>query len=178
MNRVPILPILGYLGYPLAVAGGVLIFATCSLLTLNMITANMVDVVVPIPASPDFNVAPVAQIGTLTLPSAEPTPAAPAEPESSIVAVPPPDHAVAVAVTAPETSTDFEETSISGRIGRLAVNVRGGPSKDAVKIGVLNAGTPVGIGENVGGWIHVSFSGGDGWVYKSYLETGSSLSIN
>ena len=178
MIRPAILPILGYLGYPLAVAGGVLIFASCSLLTLNMITANMVDVVVPIPAREDFNVEAVKQIGSLTLPSAEPAPATVAEPESSIVAVAPPDHTVAVAVTTPEPSTDFEATALSGRIGGLAVNVRSGPSKDAVKIGVLNAGTPVGIGENVGGWVHVSFNGGDGWVYKSYLETGSSLSIN
>jgi hypothetical protein len=25
------------------------------------------------------------------------------------------------------------------------------------------------IGENVGGWVHVYFEGGDGWVYESYL---------
>jgi hypothetical protein len=176
-----ILPALGYLGYPMAVAGGLLVFATSSVFTLQMISANIGGMTSPIAASPNFNVPAVEQIGSLQPPSAariaEAT-TAPAEPESSIVAVAPPDHTVAVGLTTPDASADFDAGALSGRVGSQAVNVRAGPSKTAVTLGVLNAGTPVGIGENVGGWIHVSFNGGDGWVYKSYLETSSTVSIN
>jgi hypothetical protein len=101
-----------------------------------------------------------------------------AEPESSIVAVAPPTQAVAVTLAAPgpELGDTFEAVEPpglgAGYIGGLAVNVRAAPSKTGAKIGVLNAGSAVRIGENVGGWVHVFFSGGDGWVYQSYLAGG------
>jgi hypothetical protein len=194
LNRAALLPILGYAGYPLAIAGGLLIFGTCSLLTLNMITANMVQVASPVAASPDFNVPPVEQIGSLTPPPAAAAPqqaATPAEPESSIVAVAPPqqtfsfDVAPADGTVAP-TDTSFDtaapaDTSFdtveppglgAGLIGGQAVNVRAAPSRTGVVLGVLNAGSSVRTGENVGGWVHVYFEGGDGWVYESYLAGG------
>ena len=176
--RSLILPALGYLGYPMAVAGGVLVFGTCSVLTLDMISRNMGQVVTPIAANADFNVPPVAQIGSIEpaapVETAEAAPAA--EPESSIVAVAPPTQAVAVTLTAPALGDTFEAVEPpglgSGYIGGLAVNVRAAPSKTGAKIGVLNAGSDVRIGENVGGWVHVFFSGGDGWVYETYLAGG------
>lgn len=182
MIRPALLPVLGYAGYPLAIAGGLLIFGTCSLLTLDMISANIGKATAPIAASADFNVPPVEQIGSLAPPPAvaEAAPAPVAEPESSIVAVAPPTERVAVALT-PAEATAPAETSFatveppglgSGSIGGQAVNVRATPSKTGAKIGVLNAGSAVRIGENVGGWIHVYFSGGDGWVYQSYLAGG------
>ena len=68
-------------------------------------------------------------------------------------------------------TADLDATG-TGSIGSLAVNVRAAPSKTGAKIGVLNAGSTVRIGENVDGWIHVFFSGGDGWVYQTYLAGG------
>ena len=172
MNRSTLLPVLGYAGYPLAIAGALLIFGTCSLLTLNMITANLGQVTSPVAASPDFNVPPVEQIGSLVPPAAAVSaePVTPAEPESGIVAVAPPQQTVA------PTDTSFDTVEPPGLgssfIGSQAVNVRGGPSKTGVVLGVLNAGSSVRTGENVGGWVHVYFEGGDGWVYESYLAGG------
>jgi len=177
VNRSALLPVLGYAGYPLAIAGALLIFGASSLLTLDMIAANMGQVTTPIAASADFNVPPVQQIGSLTPPPApraqETAVAAPA-PESSIVAVAPPAETVAVALAPPESSiATIEPPGLgSSQIGGQAVNVRATPSKTGAKIGVLNAGSAVRIGENIGGWIHVYFSGGDGWVYQSYLAGG------
>lgn len=180
MNRSALLPVLGYAGYPLAIAGALLIFGTCSLLTLNMITANMAPEASPVAVSPDFNVPPVEQIGSLApAPTAvAQLPTTPSEPESSIVAVAPPEQRVAVALTpepglvAPDDNS-FETVEPPGlgasQIGSQAVNVRATPSKTGVVLGVLNAGSSVRIGENVGGWVHVYFDGGDGWVYQSYL---------
>jgi len=169
-----ILPLLGYIGYPMAVAGGILVFAASSLLTFDMIRANLVAVSSPIAASPDFNVPPVEQIGSLAPPVTSTPSATPsAEPESSIVAVVPPDHPVATTVSAPETPTfmDVEPPGLaSRRIGRQAVNVRAGPSNTAVTLGVLNAGSSVRVDEEHGGWLHVYFAGGDGWVYQSFVE--------
>ena len=176
--RSLILPALGYLGYPMAVAGGVLVFMTCSVLTLDMVSRNMGQVVVPIAASPDFNVPAIEQIGSIEPPSAAvaTAQAAPVEPESSIVAVAPPTQAVAVTLEAPQLGDTFEAVEPpglgTGYIGGLAVNVRAAPSKTGAKIGVLNAGSSVRVGENVGGWVHVFFSGGDGWVYQTYLAGG------
>lgn len=181
MNRSALLPVLGYAGYPLAIAGALLIFGASSLLTLDMITANMIPEAQPVAASPDFNVPPVEQIGSLTPPPAavaQPEAAAPPQPESSIVAIAPPEQRVAIALTpeaglvAPDDNS-FETVEPpglgSGTIGSQAVNVRAAPSKTGVVLGVLNAGSSVRIGENVGGWVHVYFNGGDGWVYESYL---------
>jgi hypothetical protein len=184
VNRSALLPILGYAGYPLAIAGALLIFGTCSLLTLRMITDNMVQVASPVAASPDFNVPPVEQIGSLTPPTAAAAPqqaATPAEPQSSIVAVAPPQQSFSFdvapadgAVSPTDTSFDVVEPPGLGAsfIGSQAVNVRAAPSKTGVVLGVLNAGSSVRIGENVGGWVHVYFEGGDGWVYESYLTGG------
>ena len=176
--RTLILPALGYLGYPMAVGGAVLVFMTCSVLTLDMVSSNMGQVVAPIAASPNFNVPAVEQIGSIEPPgvSVATAQAAPAEPESSIVAVAPPTQTVAVSLSAPAPGDTFQAVEPpglgSGFIGGLAVNVRAAPSKTGAKIGVLNAGSSVRVGENVGGWVHVFFSGGDGWVYQTYLAGG------
>ena len=182
MNRSTLLPLLGYAGYPLAIAGGLLIFGTCSLLTLNMITDNLSQMSTPAAAaSPNFNVPPVEQIGSLSpppTPSATQTVAAPVQPESSIVAVAPPQQTFTFDATPAPGTVDPTDTSFatveppglgSGMIGSQAVNVRAAPSRTGVVLGVLNAGSPVRIGENIGGWVHVYFSSGDGWVYESYL---------
>ncbi|MEO7223715.1 MAG: SH3 domain-containing protein [Devosia sp.] len=174
-----ILPALGYAGYPMILVGAIAVFGLSSLLTLDMIRAQVELSAAPAAASPDFNLPPVQQIGSITPPPVEVEPTAPKEPESSIVAVAPPEGTIAVTLTAPgaSTSASVETGMLSGRIGGQAVNVRSGPSKTATTLGVLNAGSPVSIGEDVGGWIHVSFNGGDGWVYKTYLETSSITSI-
>jgi hypothetical protein len=177
--RALILPALGYLGYPMAVAGGLLVFGTCSLLTLDMVARNMGQVVAPASLSPDFNVPAIEQIGSIEPPAPAQTAQAAGieEPQSSIVAVAPPAQTVAVTLAAPEpdaaTFATLEPPGLgSGFIGDLAVNVRAAPSKTGAKIGVLNAGSAVRIGENVDGWVHVFFSGGDGWVYETYLAGG------
>ena len=179
-----VVPILGYAGYPLAIAGGLLIFGTCSLLTLDMVSANIAKTTAPIAASADFNVPPVQQIGSLdreAAAAAKTEPAPRPQPESSIVAVAPPTERVAVALTPAEPGAAPVETSFasidppglgSGSIGGQAVNVRAAPSRTGARIGVLNAGSPVRIGENIDGWIHVYYAGGDGWVYQSYLAGG------
>lgn len=178
MKRSVILPILGYAGYPLAVVGATLVFASSSLLTLQMISAHVGAMTRPITSSPDFNLPPVEQIGSLETARSSEVPApqvAAVEPESSIAAVAPPDHTVAVAVAAPEATpiTAVEPPGlVTARIGPQAVNVRAAPSKTGAKIGVLDAGARVRIGQNEGGWIHVFFEGGDGWVYQSYLAGG------
>jgi hypothetical protein len=169
-----VIPVLGYLGYPLAVAGGLLIFGTCSLLTLDMISANIDSVVTPIAASADFNVPPVAQIGSLGPAEAaeEPAPAPVPVPETSILTIAPPQQPVAIEVApvAAATIATIEPPGLgSGQVGDQAVNVRAAPSKDGAKLGVLNAGSAVRLGENTDGWVHVFFSGGDGWVYETYL---------
>ena len=155
--RTLILPALGYLGYPMAVAGALLVFGTCSVLTLDMVSRNMGQVVSPVSLSPDFNVPAVEQIGSIEPPS--PTQSAQTatakEPESSIVAIAPPTQTIAVTLAAPEPNATFETVEPpglgSGYIGGMAVNVRAAPSKTGAKIGVLNAGSEVRIGENVGG---------------------------
>lgn len=175
--RPAILPIIGYAGYPLAIIGGALVFAASSLLTLDMISAHVSTLSAPAAASPDFNLPPVEQIGTLNPAPAEPkpAPAQPVLPESSIADIAPPDHTVAVALAAPEATsiTNVQPPGLgSARIGAQAVNVRAAPNKNGAKLGVLNAGSSVRIGENQGGWIHVYFEGGDGWVYQTYLAGG------
>src|SRR5690606_25708752 len=137
------------------------------------------EVVAPIAVSPDFNMPAIEQIGSLQPPAPAQTTQATVieEPQGSIVAVAPPDHTVAVALAAPEaddsTFATVEPPGLgSGLIGSQAVNVRAAPSKNGARIGVLNAGSAVRIGETVGGWVHVFFSGGDGWVYQTYLAGG------
>jgi hypothetical protein len=172
-----ILPLLGYAGYPMILLGAVAVFGLSSYGTLRMVSAQIIASTAPAVASSDFNLPPVQQIGSLNPPAAKAEPAAEAaEPESSIVAASLPDHDVAVAVAPPDVS-EAPADALRGRIGAQAVNVRAGPSKTAVALGVLNAGTPVRIGESVGGWVHVFFDAGDGWVYKSFLETSSITSI-
>jgi hypothetical protein len=171
--RSALLPALGIVGYPLILLGGISIFGLSSLAALEMVSANAGRFTTPASGQPDFNLPPVEQIGTLAPVRAEPK-AAPVEaaaPESSIVAVAPPQHQVAVSLSAPEgtPSTVDVPAQGQGRIGSQAVNVRASPSKTGVVLGVLNAGSPVRVGEDVGGWIHVWFEGGDGWVYKTYL---------
>jgi hypothetical protein len=178
--RSAILPALGYAGYPLILVGAIAVFGLSSVLALDMVRAQVEQSAAPaMAASPDFNLPPVQQIGSLTPPRVDVEPAAPVGPESSIVAVAPPEGGVAVTLTTPEasSSSSIDAGALTGRVGSQAVNVRSGPSKTATTLGVLNAGSPVGIGEDVGGWIHVSFAGGDGWVYKTYLETSSSISL-
>jgi hypothetical protein len=169
-----ILPLLGYAGYPMIVLGAIAVFGLSSLFALEMVSAHVVASITPVASSPDFNLPPVQQIGSLAPAPVEPDPA-PEEtaPESSIAEVAPPSQTVAVSVARPLATTFAAvETPAGGssRIGAQAVNVRASPSKTGVVLGVLNAGSPVRTGENVGGWIHVYFDGGDGWVYQDFLE--------
>jgi hypothetical protein len=170
-----ILPLLGYAGYPMIVLGAIGVFGLSSLFTLEMVSAHVVASIAPVASSPDFNLPPVQQIGSLAPAPVDPDPAPEeAAPESSIAEVAPPSEAVAVSVARPLATTfaAVETTPAAGssRIGAQAVNVRASPSKTGVVLGVLNAGSPVRTAENVGGWIHVYFEGGDGWVYQDFLE--------
>jgi hypothetical protein len=169
-----LLPLLGYAGYPMIVLGAIAVFGLSSVFTLEMVSAHVVASITPVASSPDFNLPPVQQIGSLTPPAAEPEPAPEeAVPESSIAVIAPPSQTDAVAVARP-LATTFAAVETpggsAGRIGGQAVNVRASPSSTGVVLGVLNAGSPVRAGENVGGWVHVYFDGGDGWVYQSFLE--------
>lgn len=62
----------------------------------------------------------------------------------------------------------------TGIVGPQAVNLRAGPSTSAQQISVLHPGEAVQTGENSGGWIKVTRSdGSSGWVYSTYLSTGT-----
>ena len=145
-----------------------------------MVAANAHQFTSPVAVRADFNLPPVTQIGSIDPPKVDVN--LPAKRESSFVDLAPPQHNVAVALAAPADGSTFpavvEAGALSdGRIGPQAVNVRAGASKTAGKLGVLDAGAPVRMGENDGGWIHVYYDGGDGWVYSSYLETLETASI-
>ncbi|HZY68280.1 MAG TPA: SH3 domain-containing protein [Devosia sp.] len=170
------------LSYPLALTGAIAAFGLASSTGLGIVSANMGSLIAPVAVRPDFNLPPVTQIGSLTPPAraAEPQPAQAAESASSIVDVAPPGHTVAVALEQPAVApaeTLAAPNRSTGRVGAQAVNVRAAASKSSSTVGVLQAGTPVNMGENRGGWIYVTFAGGDGWVYSDFLETGSTASI-
>jgi uncharacterized protein YraI len=86
----------------------------------------------------------------------------------------PPGGSVAVALAVPADSTP---TTLPARIGNAAVNLRSGPSKSAASLGVLDAGTPVRLGEEQHGWVNVLAEGGRGWVYERYLVRDATVSI-
>lgn len=54
-----------------------------------------------------------------------------------------------------------------------AVHMRSGPDTSYSSQRVLSAGTSVTITGESGNWYRVSFSGSEGYVYKTYLSTGS-----
>jgi hypothetical protein len=171
--------VFGYLGYPLVLAGGAAVFALSSVGALGMVAANAHRFTSPVAVRSDFNLPPVTQIGSIDPPRVEFS--LRKKPESSIIALAPPETAVAVAVAPPEQSSFpalVEPGGLyDGRIGSQAVNVRAGASNDAARLGVLDAGATVRLGENRGGWIHVYYDGGDGWVYSRYIETLSTASM-
>ena len=179
MKLSALTPYLSYLTYPLALAGASAVFALSAAGALDMVAANAHRYTSPIAVSPDFNLPPVTQIGSIDPPRVEYS--LKKKPESSFVALAPPEHSVAVALAPPGQSSFpaiVEPGGLGdGRIGDQAVNVRAGASKDAAKLGVLDAGETVRMAENDGGWIHVYYDGGDGWVYSSYIENFSTASI-
>ncbi len=57
-----------------------------------------------------------------------------------------------------------------GAVGAVAVNMRAGPTVDADKIDVLQAGAALKLGETSGNWVHVyEADGTDGWMSAHYL---------
>ena len=161
-----IAPLVGFLKWPLTIAGAVAMFGFSADGTFDLISANASKLSKPVEASPRFNVPPVRQIGTV-----EPTPAiaskTPATGSASTLvppaATPNPEAATGVDVGLPSSVRH-------GKVGSKAVNVRSEPSKTSARLGTLQAGSPVEIGELSGGWISVRYPGGSGWVYSTYLE--------
>jgi len=70
----------------------------------------------------------------------------------------------------PQTKASDPQELTPARIGDSAVNMRSGPSKSGGTVTILQAGTSVGVGETVNGWVHVYANGADGWVYSTYLS--------
>ncbi len=174
-----LLPHLTLVKYPLTIAGAVLVLGFSSQAALSLLVANAHTWTKPVTISGDFNVPPVRQLADLNPVAVEPAkPAkAPVVTDSSIVTLAAPAQSVEVA-TATEGGSFAVVPSASGnwrsgQIGRQAVNVRAGASNNAAKVGVLQAGAPVQIGRNDGGWVEVQFKGGAGWVYSSYLASSS-----
>jgi SH3-like domain-containing protein len=176
-----LLPIVPFAKYSLAVTGAVLIFGVSSHGALNLVSANAHRMTQPVALSGDFNLPPVQQIAELTPIVVEPgTPLN--DGAGSMVTSPGQRVQVALAPEADVSPGDLTSPAPMsglrpGRIGPDAVNVRAGASKSAHKLGVLEAGAPVMIGRNEGGWVEVQFEGGSGWVYSSYLVQGGEVEV-
>jgi SH3-like domain-containing protein len=168
-----LLPIASMLKWPATIVGAVLVFGLSTDGTLSLVSSNAHKMARPVQAAPSFSLPPVKQIGELNTFKVEPK--APAAAETAIAATPPASATMQVALRqptdiAPESMADpLPAGLVPGSIGSSAVNVRAAPSKTSAKIGLLSAGTPVRVGENSGGWVHVWYDGGDGWVYSTYL---------
>jgi hypothetical protein len=73
----------------------------------------------------------------------------------------------------PTAEADTEADAQTGHIGDVAVNVHAGPSNDAEKLAVAQAGEQVAIRGTEGGWVHIVRSDGtSGWVYSSFISAG------
>lgn len=178
-----LLPTLTLAKYPLTLTGAVLVFGLSSQAALTLVSVNAGKMTQPVAWSADFNLPPVTQLADLTPITVEPvkprndggssivTLAAPTQVTQVALA---PTNAASISDLAPPTPTGALRP---GRIGPKAVNIRAGSSKEAAKLGSIEAGTPVMIGRTQGGWVEVQFQGGSGWVYSSYLETGTETEV-
>jgi SH3-like domain-containing protein len=171
-----LLPIASMLKWPATIVGAVLVFGLSTDGTLSLVSSNAHKMARPVQAAPSFSLPPVKQIGELNTFKVEPK-APPAVATATAVA-PAPSATMEVALRQPAEVTPESVVAplptglVPGNVGSSAVNVRAAPSKNSAKIGLLSAGAPVRMGENSGGWVHVWYDGGDGWVYSTYLGGG------
>lgn len=75
-------------------------------------------------------------------------------------------------------SSSFTVTEMSDTAATVtsAVNMRTGPSTSYASLQVLSAGTSVTITGYSGSWYRISYNGSTGYVYSSYVTTGTSSS--
>ena len=171
MTAAAIWPTLGLLKWPLTVTGAVLVFGLSTEGTLSLVANNAHRLTSPITGRTDINVPAVRQIGNLqpaivvkTDVKSEST-----EAPTQVAAISAPTDPLSLKV-AVQTAEPLDGAIMrQGRIGSSAVNVRSGPSSSSAKLAVLAAGTPVRLGDGEGGWVHISYDGGEGWVYSDYL---------
>jgi SH3-like domain-containing protein len=184
LSATAILPVLSILKWPATIAGAILVFGLSSEGTLSLVTRHASEIARPVKAQSGFNMPPVHQIAELT-----PVPVVPAKPvndgggsllpagwksatnnvAASTAAVDVETASSLKAVAVDTLDSSGLTTTRPARIGSSAVNVRAAASKSSAKIGVLAAGTVIGVGQINGGWVHAFFEGGDGWVYSTYL---------
>jgi SH3-like domain-containing protein len=188
ISAATVLPVLSLLKWPMTITVAVLVFGLSTEGTLSLVSDNAHKLTKPIPARTDINVPPVKQIADLS-----PLVVVPKSPKNDGGTLVPSQTRTTtqVALQQPAALTDLgpEEPALSasvpiepgnlspGRIGGSAVNIRSGPSKSSVKLGVLAAGAEVRMGETEGGWVHVWHDGGEGWVYFTYLAGNATASI-
>ncbi len=170
MSVAPLLRVLGALKWPLTLVGAILVFGLSTEGTLSLVAANAHKLSKPVAARPGFNAPPVVQIGEIKL-----TPVNHAAPSQEATAAVPSQGAASttVALAAPfDTSIEppVPAAIATARIGAKAVNLRAAGKKGSAKLGVLAAGTPVAVLGANGGWVHVSYEGGEGWVYSTYVD--------
>lgn len=70
-------------------------------------------------------------------------------------------------------SADTVEEPVAGGAAYLArsdVFVRSGPAKRYGTVGTVKGGSRVQVTGEDGGWLKVSYQGGSGWVYRSFLS--------
>ncbi|MEO6014259.1 MAG: SH3 domain-containing protein [Devosia sp.] len=170
MSIHTILPILAAFKWPATVTAAVLVFGLSTDGTLSLVSSSASKMASPVKVREAVSMPPVRQIGTintfLASPSSSPVPLKGA---TSV----PSDGATSVAAPIAAKS-ELVPGLTEARIGSSTVNVRSGPSKATAKLAVLNAGTPIRTGEIDRGWVHIWYEGGDGWVYRTYVDTGLS----
>ena len=161
---------MGLLKWPLTLTGAILVFGMSTEGTLSLVASNAHRLTSPVTARTDVNVAPVKQLGTLNAPLvavARPVNVASANAAPSLQLLATPSDVIRTAAEPESVSTAI--STRRARIGDSAVNVRSAPSRNAAKLGVAAAGTPIDILGSQQGWIHIRFDAGEGWVYSDYI---------
>lgn len=173
MTPAAILPLLSLVKWPATLAGAVLVFGLSTEGTLSLVSSNAHKLTSPVAGRTTINVPPPKQLASLSPFIVQVAPEAPAAADAMNA-----EPVVAVALRSPTQPAMAPDEPVavasanlpSARIGSSAVNVRSGPSKQSGKIDVLQAGAAVQVAGERGGWLHVVYDGGDGWVYSTYLD--------
>ncbi len=172
MSTTTLLAALALIRYPAVIVGAIAVFGLSSQSALSLIAAHADRFTRPIAADRSFSVPAPVQLADLTPPRVVPT--KPRNDGAGSMGTVPAAGAIEVALAVP---ADTDETTLPARIGDAAVNLRSGPSKSSNTLGVLDAGTPVRLGEERRGWVNVFADGRSGWVYERYLVRDATLSI-
>jgi hypothetical protein len=85
---------------------------------------------------------------------------------------------VAASTTDPLPSQPIAPTETPSKVASIAVNLRAGPSRNTISLGVLQPWQPIEVVQWHGGWAHVvTASGETGWVYGKYLDDGADAQV-